>query len=109
MAKCWGGGIRCGLYLVGPGGAIGSPCPRAAQPARITIGMILGFPLGDNGAGDRAPHAAIQTRVRAGGLPEFLVLRFLTLPEKAFCRQRRGMWPFDSASACACLRAALLG
>jgi hypothetical protein len=38
-------------------------------------------------------------RPRESELPEFQMLRFLTLLEKAFCRQRRGMWPFDSASA----------
>src|SRR5262249_59092950 len=45
---------------VGPaGGAIGLPCP-ADEPARITIGMKLGFRLGDNGAGDRADRRATR-------------------------------------------------
>jgi len=47
-----------------------------------------------------SPQAARQT----SGAPDSSG-PVLTLPEKAFCRERRGMWPFDSASACACLRA----
>src|SRR5215831_2955053 len=49
-----------------------------------------GIGLSEERASVHAPRAARQTRVRAGGLPEVQVLlRFLTLPEKAFCRERR--------------------
>src|SRR6516165_12040291 len=67
--------------------------PRSGSPRRTTA-------AGSGGGTWALATFHISSRMRTHA--HCCALSSLTLPEKGFCRQRRNMWSFDSASSWNC-------